>query len=225
MPPFGPIYCETPELVGDLFPVELINTLTNAPTVLLGVIALFLLRRVGSKNPALYTLALLLSITGVGSSLWHGTRLPWALTGDVFPGIIFLLLFLYLVGRLLWGRTLGGVAVLFLLGFQFIAFRFLPLPSIFGFYSPLILLFGSVLFIGTVFLLSSWYKMGRVTWLLAGVILFALFAAIMRTIDGAVCEMIPIGTHLLWHISLGVAGFLGIYYLHRGETETPSSPA
>lgn len=211
MTPFGPQYCETPALIEGGFPVEFINTISNAPTVVLGLVAFFLVWKFAPRAWELYVLSFLLFATGVGSTLWHGTREALALTFDVAPGISFLLFFAYAWGRRTVGILAGAGAIAFLLGSQYLAFQLLPALGL----SPFFVLYGSVLALGAVLVALSFRKFGETAWMSVGAIASALFAASMRTLDGEVCSIIPFGTHLLWHVFLGLAAFLCVLFLLR----------
>jgi len=50
---------------------------------------------------------------------------------------------------------------------------------------------------------------------LAGALAVSLF---FRTIDNAVCDMLPIGTHFLWHLTNGAVLYLAARALIRQRT-------
>jgi len=208
MPRIGPIYCETPSAIPYPFPAELLNTISNFPTILLGVLAFVIVWRTLPRTWELYILSFLLLATGIGSTLWHSLREGWALSFDVFPGIFFLLFFTFCWSALVAGRLVGLLVPLTLLGIQALAFSTLSFD---GTISPFIVLYGSVLTFGLLLLWGTWHRYrGRATLLGLGAILLALFAATMRTIDFFACAYIPFGTHLLWHITLGASAFTAI---------------
>jgi len=194
------------------FPVEWVNTVSNLPTILFGLFALYLVYHFAPKRWELYLLAFLLLATGIGSTLWHGTRLSWALTyADVMPGVFFLLAFVFAWGRTLWSAHIGLGILILLFALQYVAFNFVSWG---GFISPFTLLFLTLFFAGSALVWFSWKRFGVVggTWALLTLSLAAM-AAVMRTVDGPLCDVIPFGTHLFWHIFLGGAGLAGIYML------------
>ena len=70
------------------------NTLTNAFILLAAYLAYRRLRAAKIGWPAdIVVLLILLTITGIGSFLWHGLRLRWALALDATPGLLFLFVF------------------------------------------------------------------------------------------------------------------------------------
>ncbi|NBD73870.1 hypothetical protein GVX82_02405 [Patescibacteria group bacterium] len=206
----GPLYCETPLSVPAAFPVELINTVTSLVPSLFGVLAIVWLWRVGSRRPELYTLGVLAVATGVGSALWHGLRTPLSLALDVFPGVLYFLLFTFL-----WTHRLGGyrlaVAVPLLLATLVIGLFWLE-PSFAPEGPPLAFFVGTALV--SFGLIALTYRRDRRAGHLATLMIAAaLLAAGFRTIDLATCGLIPFGTHFLWHVFLGAAVYLGVRLL------------
>jgi len=174
----------------------------------LGLLALYIVWRTSPRAWELWILSFLLLATGIGSTLWHGLRSGWALSFDVFPGVLFLLFLVFCWGALVSGRLIGFLAPLILLGIQAFAFSSL---SFTGTVSPFVVLYGSILFFSILLLWGTLRKYGKraaVIGLCA--VTLALFAAAMRTIDFLVCQYVPFGTHLLWHITLGASAFTAI---------------
>jgi hypothetical protein len=87
---FGPLYCETPETISGVFPVEPANAISSGVIVLFGIASLLLVMRREPNAIVLYVACALLMVNGVGSILWHGLRTRWALTLDFVPALIFL---------------------------------------------------------------------------------------------------------------------------------------
>jgi hypothetical protein len=204
----GPVYCETP--VGVLeaaFPAELWNTYSNLAIIFFGIAGLILTTRRAPRAADLYILCLLLIVNGVGSFLWHGTRLRWALTLDVTPGLIFLLALVFFWARRVWNGWIAGA----FLGSFFFAVQYLRGTG-FGYgrwasMAPAIILFGALLILRTV----SMSRMAALYGTTA--IASAMLALTFRTIDGDMCATIPFGTHFLWHIFLSAGAFMGIMAL------------
>lgn len=208
----GPIYCETPAIVTG-FPAEPINTWTNLIIISFGLVALWIIykRKPHSEGPL--AVALLLTATGMGSMLWHGLRTPWALALDTLPGVITLFVLTYYWSRHFLSRTRVWIILVGMLAFEAIGALFLASTSRGG------LIF--VPFAIYVTILALWLigKANRVSehagTLSAWMITFALAALLARTLDatGAICTLIPVGTHWLWHCLLSLAAFLGILVL------------
>jgi hypothetical protein len=201
----GPRYCETP--VGVLeaaFPAELWNTYSNLAIIFFGLAGFCVVTRRSPRSWDAYILCALLVVNGVGSFLWHGTRMRWALTLDVTPGIIFLLALTFF-----WARRVSQtwIAVLFLGSFYF-AVQYLRGTG-FGYgrwatMAPAIIFFGGLLIARTMTLSREAALLG------GGALASAMLALTFRTIDGSMCATIPFGTHFLWHIFLSAGAFMGI---------------
>jgi len=206
MPVFGPIYCETLRFAG-FFPAEPVNTFSNF-AILFGIAAFFLVAKRAPRAFDLYVLSALLLANGAGSFLWHGTRTAWALTADVWPGLIFLLALMFF-----WARRLLPVwqAAALLAGFyvlsQFLRnVDFIPYGR-WASMAPAVLLFGGWLVARTAAHSREAAFLGTAS------IASALLALFFRTVDQAACAYISFGTHFLWHILLSGAAFLGIRML------------
>lgn len=220
MDSIGPIYCETSLAVGTAFPIEYINTATSFAPVVFGVLALAFLFRYKEKYTPAYVLALLVILTGVGSVLWHGLRTSLTLALDVLPGLSYFFFILYLWPALLGGRywAYGAIAGLFflVLGLSFV-------PGLGGENGPPIALFGGVLLLGSFLTYRTFRKSKKLGWYAAIMMASALLAAIFRTIDLSLCQYIPQGTHFLWHVFLGLAGYVGVILvakLHQNHTRS-----
>lgn len=207
MPAFGPVYCETPDIVTS-FPAEPLNTISNI-AVVLGLVAFWSVWRTSPRSWDLYLLCALLFGVGVGSTLWHGLRLPITLVLDALPGVLFFLTFALLWARRLYSWWAAGLffVVFFAaavgsmsLGRQIGIPFFLPL-------APMVIVFSGWLMAKTARV--SWPAM----WLALGAVTLALFALTFRSIDQWNCATIPFGTHFLWHIFLASAAYTGIQAL------------
>lgn len=220
----GPLYCETP--IGETistFPIEFVNTFSNIPAILFGLFALWFVYFRAPKRYELYFLGFFLFATGVGSTLWHGLRTGWALMLDVVPGLLFFLFFIFCWVALLRNRLWGILAIPLFFLIQFLSVWLFSTFSLS--ISPFFILFGVVFLFGAILLYFTFRKYGKKPVVFASLtIIFALFAAMMRTLDLLVCSNIPFGTHLLWHLFLGLAGLAAIFvvYLLKSDLELPS---
>lgn len=192
-------YCER---IGDHLWDEPWNAVTNGAFLLAAVAAFALWRRAGGNDRPALMLILLVGAIGVGSFLFHTMPQPWTLAADVIP--IQLFAFSYFALALFRFVGLGpaatafGTAVFFVfaLSLGWGAAAFLP-PG----------LRGSAGY--AAFLLGLW-GMAAVLWrreggretarivALAGLV-FAL-SLTFRTLDRPLCDVIPLGTHWLWHL-------------------------
>jgi hypothetical protein len=200
------LYCERtgPEVWS-----EPLNALTNLAFVVAGAIAWRLWRerpKAGWRSSAdLVFLVGLLFAIGIGSTIWHLVPTRATKLGDQIPILLFmnvyLLVFLVRVMGLGWAATLALFALYHAANFA-IARSFPP-----DFLN------------GSVFYAPTW-----ITLIVLGVVLFvrrnpaarrfafavAIFTAAIafRSIDEAVCPLVPIGTHFLWHLLNGVVLYL-----------------
>jgi Ceramidase len=200
-------YCERTDAS---FWSEPVNAVTNAAFLIAAAAAFIRWRRVGgSDGPALFLVAVI-AIIGIGSFLFHTLANRWSRLADVLPIAVFIYGYLFLVMR----RFLGlRPTFAFILTAAFVAFSF-------GFERLWTLAFGrrgveltnysvgyfpaalALLVVGAALLAlrgrnaAARADAGRALLLAAGV--FAISLA-FRTIDFAVCEAVPLGTHFLWH--------------------------
>lgn len=207
MADFGPHYCETPDVIGGGFPVEPLNAISSGVIVLFGIGALFLVMRRTPRAYELYALCGLLIVNGVGSILWHGLRTRWALTLDVTPALIFLLLV-----AIIWARRVAPLWQVAAAGVALVALSFalrsidlgLRLPGRWGAMASLIV-------VAAIWLIARSYAVSKTAALTGGAALVSATVALtFRTIDNGACETLPIGTHFLWHIFLSAAAFLSV---------------
>jgi hypothetical protein len=188
------LYCER---VGPGLWGEPLNALTNLAFILAGVLLVLALRRGEAevrRDPAIVALVALVFVVGVGSGLLHTFATRWAVLADVIPVALFILLYMYLALRRLialpiWGCLLGVAIVLVLVA---------VMPAVFGFS---IATYGVAL---TAMLgVGGYLQFGRRhpagPRILGAAGLFTLSLA-MRTADLPLCEVLPSGTHFLWHL-------------------------
>lgn len=209
-PPIGPLYCETPVSTFS-FPAEPINTITNLVIIGYAVLLFFLFQK-KKPNTDLYVLASLLLATGVGSLLWHGYRTGLTLVFDVVPGVLFLLVFIFVWARRVWGLY-GGVASL--IGFFAFVWGLTALMGVGERRGPPITVVWATVVGSAILFYATRAKYGKVAWLSMVVVALAIIAFFFRSIDLSVCQYLPFGTHFLWHIFLSTAAFAGVLFLQR----------
>jgi hypothetical protein len=187
-------YCERtgPELWN-----EPLNAVTNLAFI---VSAAFLLRALIRAEPkaradwAPWALIALIFLIGIGSALFHTLANRWTAAADVIPIALFILLATFLaLARLarssLWISLAGMLAVLGLAVGLSALLRF-------GGGSYLAALV-AMLAIGLFIRFRRSRPAGATLLAAAGVFAVSLT---LRTLDGPLCNAIPIGTHFLWHI-------------------------
>jgi hypothetical protein len=217
---FGPTYCETPETITGIFPVEPANAISSGVIVVFGILALFQVMRRAPQSIVLYTLCALLITNGVGSILWHGLRTRWSLTLDFLPAAIFVL-----VMAVVWARRVAPwqqVALAFVL---FIAtaltLRFvdlgLPMPARMA--GPAVAIVGLAAWL----IVRSAGISRNAAFTGGAALLSALTALTFRSIDAWACATYGTGSHFLWHIFLSAAAFLSLLTIMTLR-ETPGEP-
>ncbi|WP_245442533.1 ceramidase [Methylobacterium terrae] len=180
---------------------EPLNAASNAAFV---VAALLLLRRGRAPDGTADGFAWLVGLIGIGSALFHTLAVRWAMLADVIPIAVFIHAYVFLALRRFLG--LGAPAALAgTLAFALAAAVVEPVLS--GLagrplgplsnnsidYLPAALaLFG----VGAASLRFG----GREGGALIGLGILFLVSLLARTLDSALCPVLPFGTHWLWHL-------------------------
>lgn len=204
---FGPTYCETPETITGMFPVEPANAISSGVIVIFGLLALFQVVRRAPRSIELYVLCALLITNGVGSILWHGLRTRWSLTLDFLPAAIFVLMM-----AIIWARRVAPwpqVAVAFgAFLAALIALRFVDL----GLPIPGRMAASAIAIVGlALWLIVRSAAVSREAAMLGGAaLLSALTALTFRSLDAWSCNTFGTGSHFLWHIFLSAGAFLSL---------------
>lgn len=189
-------YCER---LSPAFWAEPVNAVTNAAFLLAALVVWGRTR----GDAGARALAVVLALIGVGSFLFHTVAVRWSALADVLPILAFILLYLFLATRRFFGAPLwaGLLAVL----------AFVPVSAGTAWASRAAFgsLNGSEGYLGTLLLILAYGAAllprdaatgGR---LLAGGVILAL-SLTARSLDAALCEAVPIGTHFLWHLLNGL---------------------
>lgn len=176
---------------------EPLNAVSNAAFLVAAWAAWRLAARAGDR--AGQGLAAILAAIGVGSFLFHTVAQVWAAVADVVPIQIFILAYIALAtvrffGAPWWGGVLAAAAfvpasvlatrVIFAVAGPLNGSAgYLPVPVLIGLYALALARRAPVVARG----------------LAAGAGLLAV-SLVFRTIDAAVCPVLPWGTHVLWHL-------------------------
>jgi hypothetical protein len=174
---------------------EPLNALTNLAFLLAAVLVW---PRVRGDGPARLLTGVLAGI-GVGSWLFHTHAQVWALYADVIPIQAFILIYVYFATTRFfaapWWAGAASVA-----GFLLVA----PLiaKAISGAVGPLN---GSVGYLPVPILIAGYALAlarrapGTARGLAVGAVILVV-SLVFRTLDAAICPVLPIGTHFLWHL-------------------------
>ncbi|SEA08848.1 hypothetical protein [Rubrimonas cliftonensis] len=208
------IYCER---LGPGLLAEPLNAVTNAAFLVAAWLAWRAAKARGRLDWPMWTLIGLTAAIGVGSTLFHTFAQRWAGAADVIPILLFIVTYFGLsIWRFFGARAAEAVALaagflFFATGLRAAAGGALPdaLQPAVG-YLPALVALGMC---GALLLA----RRHRVGWRLLGAT--ALFTASLtfRSLDMAVCEGFPTGTHFMWHILNGcVLGTLLFAWIGHG---------
>jgi len=194
------IYCERVE--PSLW-AEPVNALTNLAFILAAIIVGLQAKKRGVLKPNILLLIGLMAVIGIGSMFFHTYATKWARVLDILPILLFQVAFLWVYGRVMIDlspkQLLGAVIVFFILAYIFRGFPDLLNGSLI--YLPALTL---LLILGSYHYLHADNERSL---LLVAVAVFS-FSLFFRSIDMAVCDYFPLGTHFLWHLSNGLLVYL-----------------
>ena len=199
------LYCE--RLDPGLW-AEPINAATNLAFVVAAIAIWRQAVRLDSLSSGIWLLIGLMIAIGFGSGLFHTFATNWARILDILPILLFQVAFLWTYGRRIIRLSTGNLIAMVVI-FLFSAYLGRQFPH---------LLNGSLIYVPALVLLMGLgiyhYRHARnhrslLLWA-TGVFLLSLF---FRTIDMAVCEYVPFGTHFLWHLFNGVLVYLAAHGL------------
>ena len=186
------LYCER-TAAGLL--AEPLNAVTNIFFLVAAAMALRLARREGMRGMSGFLLPALLLAIGVGSALFHTFATPLASLADTVPILLFQLAFLALYARGVIGLE-RVAAVLFLGAYMLTILFFAQLPQDW--------LNGSIGYLPALFFVAGlgfWHRfhVARGRWLLMGAAGIFAVSLTLRSLDMALCAIIPAGVHFIWH--------------------------
>jgi hypothetical protein len=203
----GPVYCEM-LTASDGWLFEPINTWTNLAPIAAGLLALWWLSRQRAAGAVPWVLALLLLATGVGSFVWHGFHERLALRVETLSGLLFFACYLFWWGWRLWGWLVGFAACLAFLGLA-VGQLFVLRPSGGGELGLRVI--AVTVPCGALLLWVTARRFGRAIFRVgAASLALGAAAASFRSLDLPACELVPFGTHFLWHILLALAAYTAI---------------
>ena len=215
------LYCERTDAA---LWAEPANALSNAAFVIAAVAAAWSWRRAGGRDvPALALIAVVFAIA-VGSFVFHTVATRGALLGDVIPIAVFVYGYLFLALRRFVGFSAAASAVIVLgyaAGAQALSWLAPPraLNGSIDYVPALIALIAMACAVRGHKSSPAYRRRG----LDLAVMIFTVSLA-LRSVDLAVCDTVPLGSHFLWHMLNATV----LYVLLRtaiGEPRQPGAPS
>ena len=202
---------------------EPLNAVSNLAFFVAFALALNLARNRNALRADVFVLLALLLAIAIGSTLFHTVAVVWAMLADTIPIALFQITFVVIYARqvigLSWLWVGGLVALLFLTGFAFSALPAEWANGTLGYAPAFIFLAG----LGIYHWLTDQHAKRAL--LIAGIVF--LFSMTVRSIDMAVCNQFPYGTHYAWHLLNAVVLYLCMKALieNVAEKAPPFDPA
>ncbi len=207
-------YCER---VGMGVLAEPLNAFSNVSFLLAAWAAWVLASRAGVLSAGVRALIALGASVGVGSILWHTVPNMLTLILDSVPILIFIMWFIWLYARNVIGMRPPFAAAS---AAAFLVATLLAFPLAGVLHGALVYTPGLIVTLALGVFHARERGVERFTLLAAaGVYLAALF---FRTIDNEVCDALPIGTHFVWHLLIGLVTYLAMRTLILGARMTTS---
>ncbi len=193
------LYCERTD--ASLW-AEPANAATNTAFLVAAAAAFWLWRRAGGHDRPVLALIFVVAAVGIGSFVFHTAATRGAVLADVIPIAVFIYGYLLLALRrfvMLGAATAVVIVVAYVAGAQ-------ALSSL----APAGLLNGSTGYLPALAALIVVAAVSRSATARRGLALAAVVFAVslgLRTIDLAVCQAFPLGTHFAWHLLNAVVLF------------------
>src|SRR4028119_432417 len=195
-------YCER---VGMGLFAEPLNAVSNVSFLLAAWAAWVLARRTGALSAGVRALIAIGASVGIGSILWHTYPTMPTLILDSVPILVFIMWYIWLYARNVVGMR-PPFAVASAAAFLLATLLALPFSGVLHgafVYTP-----GLIVTLVLGLFHARGRRVARFTLLAAaGVYLAALF---FRTIANQGCPVLPIGTHFLWHVLIGLVTYLAM---------------
>ncbi|MEM6941561.1 MAG: ceramidase domain-containing protein [Pseudomonadota bacterium] len=189
------IYCER---LDPSYWAEPFNAITNGAFVLAALWGAYEAQRRGLRNRAVWILIGLGFAIGIGSFLFHTHATQWASLADVLPIVLFVIGYAVTALALIGDASSGWVAI-YTLGVLIFLGATGYLVALAG-----ISINGSEAYLPALFLMIAistvtYLRAHRAFQWFAGATVAFVISLSFRSIDMAVCDAFPIGTHIFWH--------------------------
>jgi hypothetical protein len=205
------LYCER---LDPSFWAEPVNAVSNLSFLIAAAVALGQWRRAGGKDWPVGLLIALTAIIGAGSFIFHTVATRGAALFDTVPIAVFIYGYLFFALRRFLGLSLLRALVLLagFVAFSYAEAAIVPPGALNGSHAYLPALAAT--------LVIGWLVRGRPGGMnvlaAGGTLAVSLF---FRSIDNAICESVPLGTHFLWHLLNGLV----LYLLLRAALTMPAT--
>lgn len=203
------LYCER---TAPGFWNEPLNAISNGAFLIAAAWGWADARRLGGPDVAEAVLIVLAALIGVGSFLFHTFANGWAELADVIPIWTFVACYILVTIHRMSGShfaktaRIAGIVLVVTAAVFWVTSKdvttgvdTVAAGPFNGSLQYLPALLALVVFTG----LGWWQHHPARTWLAAATLTFTL-SLVFRTIDPAVCQTVPIGSHFLWHILNGL---------------------
>lgn len=204
------IYCERGTSLD--FLAEPITAVTNLIIIITAYFVFKLLKQHGKLNTPFILFPVFLFFAGVGSLLWHTIPNQVTLLIDSITVICLLLAIALVYFKQIFGSYSKSLFVAIIgTTVAVIPLLFITEPSA---------TFRNLLSL-TVFLIITvigYFRHGKVILGIITPALILMVSIIFREIDMAICNIIPFGTHALWHVFNSLATYLFVVFLIKLES-------
>ena len=186
------LYCER---AGPGLLAEPVNAFSNVAFFVAAWAAWSLARRAKAGSSEINTLLALMLAIAIGSTLFHTLATGWARVLDELPILVFQLWYIWVYLRRVLAMRAGYAAsaiVAYLLA-AFVSRQYPHLVNGSLVYAPALLVL-------PVLGVCHFVRREPGRWLLLAAAGVFFVSVICRSVDKAACDIIPFGTHFLWHV-------------------------
>lgn len=209
-------YCERTDAS---FWSEPLNALSNAAFLVAALVGWRMARRAG--DPSALILAAGAAVIGVGSFLFHTVATAWSLQADVIPIRVFVIVYVGLAAvrffRAPWWVGLIVMAAFVPFSIIVVHLARAVLGSLNGSvgYLPVPLL---MVIVG----IAIGRRLPTTSRAILGTAVLFTVSLVLRTVDPALCDAWPLGTHFLWHaLNAMVIGWMIHAYVTARQAHVP----
>lgn len=189
-------YCERQSAA---FWAEPLNAISNVAFLVAALAAFGLWRQRGGTDYPALALIVVTACVGVGSFIFHTLATQGAMLLDVIPIAVFIYAYFFLALRRFFGLgalAAGEVTLAFGVFSYFVQSVFTGLNGSVGYLPAL----GALLCFAALLWRADEAQRNLIAQRLGAAALVFAFSLFFRTIDRAICGLVPSGTHFLWHV-------------------------